>query len=795
MATALGLAVVVAVVLWPAVSRGEVLFRRDVHLMWYAQMEALVRAVSRGEWPLWNADIGFGQPLWADANVQVLYPLTWLNLVMRPWTYYMLFAVVHLVFAGLGARALGRTLGLSRTAAAAAALLWVASGPLLSMAEIWNQLAGAAWMPWTLAAAVRTLRTGQRRWAVGWGAGSAAQVLAGSPEAFLLTLAGAAACAVALRPWREASPPWPRHALRGAALAAVLAASLSAGQWMPSLAAAAESNRGSLSAEERGYWSVHPLGAVQLLFPVAAGELPLRPEVASVLFGGDASLLPSLYLGLASVVLAAAAFAGGRPRAAAWLLAAWAGTLALALGRHLPLHAALAALPVVGALRYPMKAMMAVSLCWALLCGLGVDAWRDRSVSAGRWAAVVLGPAVVLAAAATAAVAALGLWPEAIGAALFPTGPAGELATRLAPARAELAAAATAAALVVVCAAARIRAGAARPLALAAVVLAVADLLAVHADLLPTAPVALFTHRPDVLDVARPPSHGRLYAYDYGVPGRSHLYLSRPTPFRLERVPEGWSIPAARALSMRLSLFPPSAAAWGIPGSFDHDTPEIAPRRGAVLFETLLRLEGSPAHARLLALGGVSRVATLHERGYEGLPLLATADTLLPEPLRVFEVPAARGRSYAVDRARVVGDDAAALALMLDPSFEADHVVVLADGADAPGGAAFRGHVKVEHIGADRVRLEAELGAPGFVVLNDAWAAGWIARVDGREVPVRRANVAWRAVEMGAGRHAVELRYWPAGLTAGLAATAASLLAAAALLVGRRGAPPARGPE
>ena len=94
--TALAIAFVVAVVLRRALLLGEVIFRRDVHLMWYAQAEAMVRAVGHGEWPLWNPDIGFGQPLWADANVQVLYPTTWLNLLVRPWTYYTAYAVLHL---------------------------------------------------------------------------------------------------------------------------------------------------------------------------------------------------------------------------------------------------------------------------------------------------------------------------------------------------------------------------------------------------------------------------------------------------------------------------------------------------------------------------------------------------------------------------------------------------------------------------------------------------------------------------------------------------------------------------
>jgi hypothetical protein len=197
------LAILVVGLFRDAVLRGQVFFHRDVHLMWYTQMETFVRAVSAGEWPVWNPYIGFGQPLWADANTQVLYPPTWLNLLVRPWTYYTVYVIAHLLLAGTGLFALARRLGLGRAAAAAAALVWVASGPLLSVVEMWNQLAGAAWMAWAGFAAVATLTTGRRRWAVAWGLCQAAQVLAGSLEAALMTAVGVAGYAIVMKPWPD----------------------------------------------------------------------------------------------------------------------------------------------------------------------------------------------------------------------------------------------------------------------------------------------------------------------------------------------------------------------------------------------------------------------------------------------------------------------------------------------------------------------------------------------------------------------------------------------------------------
>jgi uncharacterized membrane protein YfhO len=79
-------------------------------------------------------------------------------------------------------------------------------------------------------------------------------------------------------------------------------------------------------------------------------------------------------------------------------------------------------------------------------------------------------------------------------------------------------------------------------------------------------------------------------------------------------------------------------------------------------------------------------------------------------------------------------------------------------------------------VAPDRLRATVVAEAPAHVVFTDAWDPGWSARVDGVATPVLRANGAFRAVAVGAGRHEVELRYWPPGLSAGLVLGALGLL-------------------
>ena len=74
-----------------------------------------------------------------------------------------------------------------------------------------------------------------------------------------------------------------------------------------------------------------------------------------------------------------------------------------------------------------------------------------------------------------------------------------------------------------------------------------------------------------------------------------------------------------------------------------------------------------------------------------------------------------------------------------------------------------------------RVSLQAQAAREGYLVLGETWAPGWHAWLDGREVPVLRANVIHRALRLPAGPHRVEFRYVPAAFRLGLYGTAAAL--------------------
>ena len=747
-------------------------------MVWLTQVEVLVHQVLSGSPPWWDPWTAFGQPLLANPNNQVLYPPAWLNLLLRPGTAYAWLAAGHLLLGAVGIRALLRRLGASREGALVGGAAWLLSGPVLSLVSVWHHLAGAAWMPWVILAADRALSAPTWRRSLAWGGVVAGQFLAGSPDVSLLTLLAQAALLAASVRWREPASGPNRRLVGSVLLAAGFALALAAGQWLPTLEAARASERWSLPEARRVFWSLHPVSALGTLAPVPATRLPLdvrsHPELTELTL----PFLRSTYLGLPCLALVlGGALAGGRRRALFALLGL--GTLLLALGRHLPVYdLATTLLPPLRTMRYPEKFLVLSALAWAVLAGDGYDAWRAGPGPGQRRLA---GAALALVSAlAAAAAATLHLRADEVATRLLEPG-AGSGGLR--PLAAGLALTALAGTLA--CFLTRLRPPAASRTAWLLAVLALLDLLRAHHGLNPTGPRDLLSSRPPTVDILRRDGASRVCVWDYAVgaaPGR--------VPDRLGVLSESRSLPGL--FGIQAYLWPPLAGRWQLRGSFDPDLLGFYPSPLSSLVSAFHAAAGTPEQLRLLRAGGVDHVLALHREGLESLPLVAEVPGFFSEPIRVLRVPGSLPRAYAVRRALPGSEPARLLDGEIDPAGE----VLLAEGAPEgrPGPRGPAGTVRLAVDRPDQIVLEADLDDPGWVVLLDSFDPGWEVTVDGRPAALLRANVAFRAVAVGAGRHRVEQRYRPRSLRGGLALTA---LAAAAGLVttaaaARRGSRPAR---
>lgn len=153
----------------------------------------------------------------------------------------------------------------------------------------------------------------------------------------------------------------------------------------------------------------------------------------------------------------------------------------------------------------------------------------------------------------------------------------------------------------------------------------------------------------------------------------------------------------------------------------------------------------------------------------DDLTLVETADALVLE--RENALPRFRWASAAAECV-----SAASCARRM-ATLPADTVLLEDAGEVAFGGADADVEVLLDDDDLQRVRVDAE--GPGMLVVADGVHTGWVARVDGAEVPLHTADHAMRGVAVPAGEHVVELSYEPTGwrvLPWVAAATAVGLL-------------------
>jgi hypothetical protein len=784
----LGLLALITFLLQEALFGGQVFYERDLHLQWFGQVETFVRSVASGSWPLWDPFVSFGEPLLANANNQILYPPTWLHLLIRPWTYYTLFFFAHLMLAGLGLYRLASRLGVSRAGAFVAAALWVTSGPLLSLGNAWNHLAAAAWIPWVGLAVIAVTEERTARTVVIWGAMWAVQILAGSPDVFLMSGFLALALLASRADWRWTGAAGSSNArtLACAVSAGALALAVSAAQWIPSADVALRSDRLHLDVMSRTYWSIHPASLFQLVIPLWWYELPLKPEWRSTLFESREPFLFSTYMGFPAVVLAAAALSRRR----GWCLALsglLVASILVAFGRYAPFYdLALLLIPPLRILRFPAKALVLAGFCGALLAGEGFDEWTRSGGSRWRVTPLLIAAATVLA----GIVAGVSRWTPELFSFWMASPPEGsDHASLLEPVLRKTTWAFVLSLGLLVAALARSR-GPAAALGSAALVafVGVGDLAWNHRGLNKTAPETFFSLKPEVVASIDQGDLRRLFVYDYSMlEGRAKRHLRRDVAYVVAGFKRDTGYDWASAFALRMYLVPPIGAAWRLYGSFEKDSLGLQPK-GIVDLNSVLRYaDGGPLATRVLRLGAVSQVLALHSEGFEELTETKTLPGPFLEPIRLFVVPHPLPRCYVVDGVRSV-EGLAALDTIVDSDFQPESEVLLPPKATSRRPREdFKGSSRILTMRPDRVVIEAEASADAHIVLVDAYDPGWHATVDGRPSEVLRANVGFRAVALPPGKHTVEFLYRPSSIVWGLGISGAAVLAGALVL--------ARGPK
>jgi hypothetical protein len=125
-------------------------------------------------------------------------------------------------------------------------------------------------------------------------------------------------------------------------------------------------------------------------------------------------------------------------------------------------------------------------------------------------------------------------------------------------------------------------------------------------------------------------------------------------------------------------------------------------------------------------------------------------------------------RALVVHRAVAAPDHEAAFAALHAPDFDPTSMVVIEGGEALDVTAPGPGSISFEVFSANQIRLRVDTPADAYLVLSEVWYPGWHATLDGRSVPVLRANYAFRAVRLPPGQHEVEFTFAPRSWRMGL---------------------------
>jgi hypothetical protein len=181
-----------------------------------------------------------------------------------------------------------------------------------------------------------------------------------------------------------------------------------------------------------------------------------------------------------------------------------------------------------------------------------------------------------------------------------------------------------------------------------------------------------------------------------------------------------------------------------------------------------------------LAAAGVAYVEAPEQAPLQGARTVSRVETVVLQ-----EVPGARPFAYvAPGVVRSASADESVRLLAADPTGP-----VIVEGCcdlTQAGGDSFL-HAPVAALpllrqGSERVAGDVILAHNSLVVVDQTYTPDWVARVDGKQVPVHPANVMLQSVEVPSGRHHVELSYEPASVSLGLALSGLGVLGLMALL-------------
>ena len=322
----------------------------------------------RGELPFWDPYNNCGVPVLAQWNTMPLYPPSLIYLLLPLSWSLSFFCLLHLWFGGLGMYFLARKWTGNDFAGAFAGTAFTFSGLTLNLLMWPSHTATWGWMPWVVLAVKGAWREGGRKIFIAAICG-ALQMLAGGPEIIFFTWL------ILLALWIQqlVKNEFPRNTFWRFPLIVGLVILLSAAQLLPFLDFVAHSQRGTGYADLR--WSMPGRGLANFLVPMAFGRILGE----GIFFQTGQYWTSSYYLGLGTVWLALLAVWKCRDRRVCFL-AIFAGiAIVFALGANTPIFPILRKIiPQLSFVTYPVKYLLLVAFIAPLLAAFSLARLREQ---------------------------------------------------------------------------------------------------------------------------------------------------------------------------------------------------------------------------------------------------------------------------------------------------------------------------------------------------------------------------------------------------------------------------------
>ncbi|HEX2121081.1 MAG TPA: hypothetical protein VHL59_05495, partial [Thermoanaerobaculia bacterium] len=355
-------------------------YMRDLTRYYYPTKQVLREIVQNGEFPYWNRYFSAGQPIAANPEHEVFYPLTWLILLPSYDLGYRLHILIHVYIGLFGMYALLRSMELRPPAAFFGALSFALGGIYLSYVNLLPIMFCAAWLPLTCLYVRKFLLAPSVRHFALASLFLGLQFLIAEPTTVMQTgfLIGMYAL---YRGWyavRDWDRPWaeaiPEMLTRVAFIALISGAAFAVGaaQMLPALDHVGDSARSrAFDFSLVSAWSMPWAKFAELIYPNFLGHIAVNRIMwywGGGLYPGMGSpFLFNIYSGLLITALAVAGFFV-RPRGGRFVLILCLCSAAIALGGHTPVLELLYKIGVAQSIRYPEKFIL-VAIFAAIIFG------------------------------------------------------------------------------------------------------------------------------------------------------------------------------------------------------------------------------------------------------------------------------------------------------------------------------------------------------------------------------------------------------------------------------------------